>query len=755
MKDKATEESTALARLFEGRCALPFALLAPQRGGRTVLYRAWLPNAASAQLEPADATPRMHDDDARAVSTRRTSPSPARRMHEAGLFEVILPVAQAPAHPRWTWWEADGSTGTAIDAYSFACDITDFDRHLFNEGSHRALWRAIGAETMVLDGVPGTRFSVWAPNAERVSVVGDFNTWDGRRHPLQAQGESGLWCLFVPEVQSGDRYRFELRTRTGALLHKSDPCGRGFEARPANASVVVGPSTFAWTDAAWCAERPRRQHADAPLSIYEVHLPSFARNPDGSFLNYRALAHRLADHVHALGFTHVELLPITEHPFDASWGYQCLGYFAPTSRCGSADDLRAFVDLLHARGIGVLLDWVPGHFPKDAHGLARFDGTPLYEHGDPRIGEHPDWQTLVFDHGRPEVGAFLIASALYWLREFHFDGLRVDAVASMIYRDYSREPGQWLPNAYGGRENLESIAWLRRLNDAVHDEVPGALTIAEESTAWPGVTHATPAGLGFDHKWNMGWMHDSLQYLDIDPMFRNYHHGKLTFGALYAHSENFVLALSHDEVVHGKRSLVNKPHGDEWQRLAQLRLLYAYQWTFPGKKLLFMGGELAQQEEWNHDAALPLALLDVPAHAGIAKLVGDLNRLYRAWPSLHADAPPDVGFRWSDCEDKANSVVAYLRGRGDPQLLVVLNFSPTPHLGYLVGVPRAGRYDELLNSDAKRYGGANLGNLGACVAEAVGQGPWPYRLRLTLPPFGALVLRVPAVDLPGGVAIAG
>ena len=705
---------------------------------------AGLPKATSEALVAGrDAREAPNTSVRNTAARHRSAAIPARQVHPSGVFEVTLPAAEAPAHPRWRWWEADGSTGDAIDPYSFPVDISAFDRHLFNEGKHRTLWQLLGAHTQTIDNIPGTRFTVWAPNAERVSVVGDFNTWDGRRHLLQPQADSGLWCLFVPEVGPTDLYRFELRTREGTLLQKSDPCGRAYQFRPATASVVVTDAAFAWSDGDWCNARAARQHIDAPISVYEVHLPSWQRVSDGSFMNYRALAPLLADHAERCGFTHVELLPITEHPFDGSWGYQTLGFYAPTSRCGSPDDLRAFVDLMHARGIGVLLDWVPGHVPKDAHGLARFDGTPVYEHADPRLGEHPDWQTLVFNHARQEVRGFLTGSALYWLKEFHFDGLRVDAVASMIYRDYSRQPGQWLPNAYGGRENLEAIDWLKSLNDTVHEEVPGALMIAEESTAWPGVTHRTEhGGLGFDMKWNMGWMHDTLQYLAMDPVHRTYHHDKLTFGALYSHSENFMLALSHDEVVHGKGSLLNKPSGDTWQRLAQLRLLYSYQWTLPGKKLLFMGGELAQSSEWDHDGVLPWSLLDDASHRGVLELLGDLNRLYRALPELHADGRPELGFRWSSCDDKANSVISYLRGRNTDPVLVVLNFTPIPRMNYAVGVPHAGHYSELLNSDAARYGGSNVGNLGGATTQPSPGAAWPFQLTLSLPPLAALVLRI-------------
>ncbi|ROR32816.1 1,4-alpha-glucan branching protein GlgB [Inmirania thermothiophila] len=662
------------------------------------------------------------------------------RVAGTALFAWQGPARAVPPRYRLRW-RAGGRWHEAWDPYCFPPQIPDFDLHLFGEGRHWHAWRFLGANPWEADGVPGVLFGVWAPNAERVSVVGDFNGWDGRRHPMRSRGGSGVWELFLPGIPAGSHYKFELRTRAGHILLKSDPYGRWFEPRPGTAARVPAAPAHAWGDAEWMAQRARAPWLHRPMSIYEVHLGSWRRAPDGGFLGYRELAERLADHVETLGFTHVELLPVTEHPLDASWGYQTTGFFAPTSRFGTPDDFRAFVDHLHRRGIGVLLDWVPGHFPRNEDSLARFDGTPLYEHPDPRRGEHPDWGTLVFDYGRNEVRNFLLASALYWLEEFHLDGLRVDAVASMLYLDYSRRDGEWLPNVYGGRENLEAIAFLRELNRVVHERCPGAVVIAEESTAWPMVSRPTwLGGLGFSMKWNLGWMHDTLDYFGHDPIHRKYHHDRLTFGLLYAFSENFVLPLSHDEVVHGKGSLIARMPGDAWQRMANLRLLYTWMWTHPGKKLLFMGGEFAQEREWNHDAELDWPLCDDPARQGVMRLVADLNALHRSRTPLHRYDFEAQGFEWIDCHDADQSVLSFLRRDGERFVVVVLNFTPVPRHGYRLGVPHAGRYREILNSDSALYGGSNLGNAGAVEAEPV---PWmgrPASLVLTLPPLAGLVL---------------
>ncbi|HEX6550870.1 MAG TPA: 1,4-alpha-glucan branching protein GlgB, partial [Gammaproteobacteria bacterium] len=568
----------------------------------------------------------------------------------------------------------------------------------------------------------------------------DFNSWDGRQHPMRVRGSSGVWELFIPGLTAGALYKYELRNRDdGSVQVKADPYGNRLEPPPRTASIVTAPDSHDWQDAAWMSQRPDWQHG--PLSIYEVHPGSWRRNADGGFLDYRSLAHALVEHVMHTGFTHIQLMPITEHPFNGSWGYQTTGYFAPTSRFGTPDDFRYLVDYCHRHGIGVLLDWVPGHFPRDPHGLARFDGTALYEHADPRQGTHPDWDTLVFNYGRKEVRSFLISSALYWLKEFHVDGLRVDAVASMLYLDYSRKQGEWLPNKFGGRENLEAVSFIRELNTVTHAECPGTVTIAEESTAWPSVSRPVwLGGLGFSMKWNMGWMHDTLSYMRKDPVHRHYHHDLLTFGMLYAYSENFVLPLSHDEVVHGKGSLLGKMPGDEWQRFANLRLLYSYLFSYPGKKHLFMGDEFGASKEWDHDQSLEWELLRYRYHAGVMQLVQDLNRLYRSIPALHRhDFEPD-GFEWIDCHDAAQSVISYLRRNGNDLCVVALNFTPVPRHSYRIGVPVNGYYRELFNSDSNCYGGSNVGNLGGVSSEPLACMGRPHSLTLTLPPLGGVIL---------------
>jgi 1,4-alpha-glucan branching enzyme len=659
-----------------------------------------------------------------------------------GVFVWHGNAQEVPPHYRLEWRDHGAGQHTLLDPFTFAASLAAHDLYLFNEGNHQRAADFLGAHTVVIDGQPGTRFAVWAPNAERVSVVGDFNMWDGRRHPMNAQGSSGTWSLFVPELGPGARYKFEIRNRvSGTLLLKADPFARANEHRPLTASVISAPSTHVWQDSAWLARRGSRDPLTQPISIYEVHLGSWRRGSDGTFLDYRALAIELVRHVQALGFTHVELLPITEHPFDGSWGYQSLGYFAPTNRFGSADDLRWFVDHCHAHGIGVILDWVPAHFPRDSHGLAHFDGSALYEHADPRLGEHRDWDTLIFNYGRNEVRSFLTSSALYWLREFHFDGLRVDAVASMLYLDYSREPGEWLPNRYGGRENLDAIAWLRELNVVTHRDSPGTIIIAEESTAWPGVSRPTDSGgLGFTLKWNMGWMNDTLSYMALDPVHRAYQHRNLTFGMLYAYSENFVLPLSHDEVVHGKGSLLGKMPGDDWKKFANLRLLLTYQATMPGKKLLFMGGEFAQWGEWDHHRELQWQLLGYAPHRGIFELVAALNRLYRDDAALHVDTHHS-GFAWINCDDAATSVLSYQRRSGNDGAIIVLNFTPVPRHQHRIGVPEAGSYREIFNSDSAYFGGSNLGNAGRCHSEAVPHDGFPQSLRVTLPPLAGVIFK--------------
>ena len=710
--------SKDLRLLLEARHHAPGAFLGPHATTNGNVVRAYLPEACAAWIG----------------STRQTM----CRFGDTALFEAC----DVPAGPyELLWTDASGREHRQADAYAFPPQLPQAELESFNRGEHRRAQRLLGAHVIDYAGVRGTRFAVWAPNAERVSVVGDFNDWDGRRHPMNVRGESGVWELFIPGVGLGAFYKFELRSRgNGEISLRADPYARANEVPPRSASCVEA-SHFAWGDADWLTRRPDWRRA--PLSVYELHAGSWRRHPDGRFYSYRELADALLPYVQDMGFTHVELLPVTEHPYNASWGYQTTGYFAPTARYGSPDDFRYFVDRLHRAGIGVILDWVPGHFPRDEHALARFDGTALYEHADPRAGLHPEWGTLVFNYGRNEVRSFLISSAVHWLEEFHMDGLRVDAVASMLYLDYGRKPGEWLPNPHGGKENLEAVTFLQALNAATHGECPGSFTIAEESTAWPAVTRpGWVGGLGFSMKWNMGWMHDTLAYLHEDPIHRRYHQELLTFGMLYAFSENFVLPLSHDEVVHGKGSLLARMPGDDWQRFANLRLLFGFQFTYPGKKLLFMGDEFGMPGEWSHDAGLPWDLLTTPAHACTQKLVRDLNRLYVSEAALHsADFEPE-GFEWIDCHDSLQSVVSYLRRGVDETLLMILNFTPVVRYGYRVGAPAPGRYLELLNSDAATYGGSNVGNLGGIETEPV---PWmgrPCSLSLTLPPLGMLVLKI-------------
>jgi 1,4-alpha-glucan branching enzyme len=623
--------------------------------------------------------------------------------------------------------------------------LTDFDLYLFNEGTHVRVYDKLGAHVVTVDGTPGVVFSVWAPNADGVSVIGDFNNWDPAATPLQPRQASGIWEGFVPGLHQGSLYKYSIKPRFSAYrIEKADPLGLAAEVRPQTASVVWDLSRYEWHDQAWLARRGQAQALDAPISIYEVHLGSWKRVPDtGGFLTYRDLAHQLAEYCQMMGYTHVELLPISEHPFDPSWGYQTVGYYAPTSRFGTPDDFRAFVDILHQAGIGVLLDWVPAHFPRDAHGLATFDGTALYEHADPRQGEHPDWGTKVFNYGRNEVRSFLISNAVFWVEQYHIDGLRVDAVASMLYLDYSREPGQWVPNQYGGRENLEAIHFLQRMNEVVHTECPGVLTIAEESTAWPQVTRPPyMGGLGFSLKWNMGWMHDTLSYISQDPIHRRWHHNELTFSLLYAFQENFVLPFSHDEVVHGKGSMLNKVPGDTWQKFATLRLLYAYMFGHPGKKLLFMGLDFGQGDEWGEARSIDWHLLRYPLQGGLQRCVADLQRVYRSHPALHEVDFDWHGFDWLESHDNENSVFAFLRKARDPRdmLAVVCNFTPVPRYEYRVGVPTGGPWREVLNTDSSLYAGSNVGNGGQVWALDEAWAGQPHSLCLTLPPLGAVYL---------------
>ncbi len=696
----------------------PFEFLGRQQESGKTVIRVFSPHTRALQLPEAGVS--------------------LERIGSSDLFEWRGDKDIVPLHYQLQRQDSSGQTSCYVDPYSFVPQISDYDLHLFGEGRHWKIYNVLGAHVCTVDDILGVQFAVWAPNAERVSVIGDFNIWDGRCHAMRSRGSSGVWELFVPGLSEGVLYKFELRNRdNGAILGKADPYARGFELRPRTASVVV-VSRHDWRDRQWMENRKESVWLHAPMSIYEVHLGSWQRNDSGEYCSYHELAHRLVAYVKELGFTHIELLPVTEHPLDASWGYQTTGYFAPTRRFGSPDDFRYFIDVFHQAGIGVLLDWVPAHFPKDEFALAQFDGSALYEHA--YLGEHPDWGTLIFNYGRNEVRNFLIASALYWMDEFHIDGLRVDAVASMLYLDYSREDGAWSPNVHGGNENIEAIEFLRELNRVTHTEHPGIVMAAEESTAWPQVTRPPDlGGLGFSMKWNMGWMHDTLEYMRHNPVHRSYQHDQLTFGLLYLFSENFVLPLSHDEVVHGKGSLLNKMPGDEWQRFANLRLLYTYMFTYPGKKLLFMGCEFGQGSEWQHDRNLDWYVLDYSYHQGVQRLVTDLNALYRTYPALHRHDFDPEGFAWIDCHDYTQSVLSYLRKYDGGFLVVALNFTPVPRESYRIGVPEPGTYRECINSDSTFYSGGNIGNRGTLMAEDTPWMGYPCSLSLTLPPLAALV----------------
>ena len=674
-------------------------------------------------------------------------PRPMARVHPDGFFEAVYRGKKETFPYTLLITNPDGTTAEIEDPYRFPPVLTDFDLHLFGEGTNYRTYRRLGAHLIELEGVAGVSFAVWAPNAERVSVVGLFNNWDGRRHPMRPRGATGVWELFIPGLGEWEIYKYEVRSRYGGyVVEKADPVGFASELRPKTASLVFDVDRYQWNDEAWMARRRAEDPLAAPISIYEVHLGSWRRNEEGGWLTYLELADQLVDYVVEMGYTHIELLPITEHPFDGSWGYQTIGYFCPTSRFGSPDEFMHLVDRCHQANIGVILDWVPAHFPRDEVGLAFFDGTHLYEHADPRKGEHRDWGTLIFNYDRPEVREFLLSSAIFWLDKVHIDGLRVDAVASMLYLDYSREPGEWVPNEFGGRENLGAISFLRWFNEVVHAEYPGVLTFAEESTAWPMVSRPTYlGGLGFDLKWNMGWMHDMLLYMSKDPVHRRYHHDNLTFSLLYAYNENFVLPLSHDEVVHLKGSMLAKMPGDNWQKFANLRALYAYMFAHPGKQLNFMGGEIGQWREWDYDGSVDWELLDSAEerHRQLQLLVRDLNHLSAAEPALYQVDFRWDGFEWIDFRDVDQSIVSFIRkgGEGVAPVILVANFTPVPRSGYRVGLPRPGFYTQILNSDALRYGGSGVGNGDGVQADDI---PWqgqPYSAALTLPPLAVLYLK--------------
>jgi 1,4-alpha-glucan branching enzyme len=726
--------SSAIALLARGLHADPFAVLGPHEverdGIRGLVIRTLRPDASTVSVRSLA--------DSRLIGMAR--------LHPEGLFEAFLPQVTRAAFDYRLHVEQAGGAVDVDDPYRYGPVLTGFDQHLFAEGTHLRSFERLGARPMAHGLASGVHFAVWAPNARRVSVVGDFNQWDGRVHPMRALVDSGVWEIFIPDLATGVRYKFEVLTSQSEIVLKADPCGRYFETPPLTASIVWTSDAYQWGDADWMTARGERGMLFRdPMSAYEVHLGSWRRGPGGRFLTYRELTETLVPYVRDLGFTHIELLPVMEHPFAGSWGYQVIGFFAPTSRFGTPEDFKAFVDACHQAGLGVILDWVPGHFPKDQHGLARFDGTALYEHADPRQGEHQDWGTLVFNYGRPEVRSFLLSNALYWIEEFHIDALRVDAVASMLYLDYSRKAGEWVPNKFGGRENLEAIDFLQQLNRAVGAAHPDVPIIAEESTSWPSVSRPVHlGGLGFAYKWNMGWMHDILGYTRQDPVHRKYHHNQITFSVWYAYTENFVLPLSHDEVVHGKGSLVNKMPGDDWRRHATLRALYGYMFAHPGKKLLFMGGEIAQRREWDHDGELEWALLDEPRHQGMQQWVRDLNHHYLNNPSLWQRDYDAEGFSWIDCHDFENSILSFVR-RGlapDAVTVIVVNFTPTARYGYRIGVPKAKAYTERLNSDAEVYGGSNVGNQGRVAVEAYPSHGFTHSIQLTIPPL-ALVLLEP------------
>jgi len=725
-----------IERLVKGEHWNPRELLGPHRtsvnGAQALVIRSFAPDASEARIIP---------------DLPGSKPVRMDRVHESGLFEAILDAPKGTLKYRVQLTESGGTVVERHDPYAFSPMVSDHDLHLFAEGTLFKAYDTLGAHVRTVNGITGIHFVVWAPNAARVSVVGGFNRWDGRCHQMVSRGSTGLWELFVPDLPLGTYYKYALRAKNqDAPFLKADPYAFASELRPRTASIVHEISTYRWGDLKWMEARSRQNPLTAPLSIYEVHLGSWMRVPEeeNRWLTYRELADKLVHYAKYMGYTHLELMPVTEHPFDASWGYQATGYFAATSRFGSPEDFMAFVDTAHQAGIGVIMDWAPAHFPDDAHGLAWFDGTHLYDHEDARLGYHPDWKSRIFNYGRVEVTNFLLNSALFWLDKYHIDGLRVDAVASMLYRDYGRKEGEWIPNQFGGNENLEAVAFLKELNVLVHREHPGAITIAEESTAWPGVSKPTyTGGLGFTFKWNMGWMHDILDYFANDPVHRKFHQNQITFGLLYAFNENFVLVLSHDEVVHGKKALLDKMPGDHWQRFANLRALYGFMYSHPGKKMLFMGGEFGQWWEWNHDDSLQWHLCQQEPHAGLQRYVHDLNWLYRNEPALHEVDFDWTGFQWIDINDAEHSVIAFLRKAHDQQdhVVGICSFTPVPRYGYRIGVPSLGFYRELLNSDAETYGGSNMGNSGGVMAEPIACHGFPNSIALTLPPLSVLFLK--------------
>lgn len=729
-KQTATVSAGDIEAIVGGYHGNPFAVLGPHEVDGGLAIRAFLPQATAVSILIQDQT------------------LPLTRYHWDGFFEIVLPDVQLGTPYQFQVQTHSGEQLLYEDAYAFDSALGDMDRYLLAEGTHEKAYEHLGAQLLEHNGRSGVRFTVWAPNAQRVSLVGDFNSWDGRRHPMRFHPGSGLWEIFIPGLAQGSLYKYEIKTNYKEYtVAKADPLAFASQMRPDTASVVWNINTYSWQDDGWMANRAQHNAINGPISIYELHLGSWKLKDGWEWLTYRDLIDELIPYVKELGYTHIELLPVAEHPFDGSWGYQVTGYFAPTSRFGTPDDFKAFVDACHQAEIGIILDWVPAHFPMDQHGLGFFDGTHLYEHEDPRLGAHPDWGTYIFNYGRNEVRQFLISNALFWLDKYHIDGLRVDAVASMLYLDFSREQGEWLPNRYGGRENIDALRFLREFNDQVHALYPHTLTIAEESTSWPGVTHPTadnPQNLGFDLKWNMGWMHDTLRYFKNDPVHRAYHQGSLTFSMLYAFSEKFALPLSHDEVVHLKKSLLDKMPGDLWQKFANLRLLYSYQWAHPGKKLLFMGGDIGQWQEWSEARSLDWWLLDHKEHQGLHSYVKALNHLYTSEPALYEEDNSWEGFQWLDFRDAQRSILSFVRfaPSKNEAILVACNFTPIVRANYRLGVPERGVYHEILNSDTAVFGGSNVINEGDFVAEEI---PWhdqPFSILITLPPLGTSFLKI-------------
>lgn len=716
-------------RFVRGLHSDPFSVLGPHKIGEDVEIRVFRPDARAIEV---------------VLDSEPNKPIAAERSDKEGFFCATIPGAdrEVPYHLRVV--KLDDSEELTRDAYQYGPIMGDVDLHLFSEGQHWKIYEKLGAHLRTIGDATGVYFAVWAPNAQRVSVVGDFNDWDGRVNPMRKLLSAGVWELFLPGINQGAHYKFEILTQTGPVLLKSDPFAFFNQHGKSTASMVFDLERYAWSDAEWMEARQKKNWLQSPISIYEVHLGSWRRQEENRQLTYLELADTLLPYVLEMGYTHIELLPVAEHPFEGSWGYQVTHYYAPTSRFGPPDDFRHFIDKCHQFGIGVITDWVPAHFPKDAHALAEFDGTDLYEHKDPRQGEHQDWGTLIFNYGRNEVRNFLIANALFWLDKYHIDGLRVDAVASMLYLDYSRKAGQWVPNIYGGRENLDAIYFLKRFNEVCYERFPGIITIAEESTAWPGVTRPTYlGGLGFGFKWNMGWMHDFLHYMSIDPIYRKYHHSNITFSLLYAFTEHFILVLSHDEIVYGKRSLLSKMPGDEWQKFANLRMFLAWMYGHPGKKLVFMGGEFGQINEWNHDTQLDWELLKLPRHDGLRRLVQHLNYTYKNEPALWQLDDTYDGFDWIDLHDAENSVVSFLRKSRDGEIVVfIVNATPMVRYNYRLGVPEAGFYREIINTDGETYGGSNVGNLGGVQSEAREWMGREHSILIHLPPLATVALKL-------------